>query len=74
MKNILLLATGLLIFGCENSNRTTESETNSETISDESVEKGAGSEISPQLEGINDSAVRLNVDTISSSPEAQKTE
>ena len=73
MKNILLLATGLLFFGCEKANRTTETETKTtKTTTHKSVEKGAGTEISPQLEGLEDSASRLKVDTINSAKEAQK--
>jgi len=75
MKKTLLLASGLLFFGCENANRTTEQETTTQTQThtDESVEIGAGTEISPQLEGVEDSAARLEVDTVSNSPNGQPT-
>ena len=76
MRKVLLLSIGLIFFGCESTtrNETTETtETNvNETNSDESVAEGSGSEISPQLEGIEDSAARLKVDTINSAQEAQK--
>ena len=65
MKKILLLATGLLVFGCETQRTETTRTTTTETNPDESVEIGAGTEISPQLEGIEDSASRLKVDPIS---------
>ena len=75
MKKVLLLATGILFLGCESTTRTETDATETtvdETTSDESVTEGAGSEISPQLEGIEDSAARLKVDTISSAQESQQ--
>ncbi|MFC5269789.1 hypothetical protein [Adhaeribacter terreus] len=70
MNRMLLLALGLFIFGCDNANHSTNS-TGTENTPSESVQEGAGSEISPQLEGIQDSAVRLQVDTISTAPETE---
>lgn len=75
MKKLTLLALSLVFFGCESSNKsetTTTENTSAETETTTSVEEGAGSEISPQLEGIEDSAARLKVDTISSAAEAQE--
>ena len=72
MDRILLMTLGLLVFGCDNASKKSENpdtnsagieNTSSEDNSTESVQEGAGSEISPQLEGINDSATRLKVDT-----------
>ncbi|MBK0402411.1 hypothetical protein I5M27_05405 [Adhaeribacter sp. BT258] len=80
MNRIFLLAFGLLVFGCDNAQKNSETSenaagvenTSSEDNSNQSVQEGAGSEISPQLEGIEDSATRLKVDTISSSQDAQR--
>jgi hypothetical protein len=75
MNRILLLALGLLLFGCDTPNQTKENESsNAETIKDESVEIGSGNEISPQLEGVEDSATRMKVDTINSANEARERE
>lgn len=72
MKKVLLLATGILFLGCESTTRTNTTETEvNHSNTDESVTEGAGTEISPQLEGIEDSASRLKVDTISAAPETQ---
>ncbi len=76
MKKLLFLATCLFFFSCEKNTRNSEThstETHStDTKTTESVEKGAGTEISPQLEGLEDSASRLKVDTISTAEDAQK--
>lgn len=76
MKKILLLALGLLFFGCDKSGRNSENAgANNSTSNDNptnSVQEGAGTEISPQLEGVADSASRLKVDTISSAQEAEQ--
>ena len=80
MNRILLVTLGLLIFGCDNASKTSENSdnnsagvgnTSSEDNSTESVQEGAGTEISPQLEGINDSAARLKVDTVNSTQKAK---
>ncbi|QHL86365.1 hypothetical protein GU926_02465 [Nibribacter ruber] len=70
MKKVLMVATVLLGFGCGDSNTTTTRQTTQDMATDESVEIGAGDEISPQLEGDDDSA-RLRVDTVTSSQEVQ---
>lgn len=63
MKKIVLIAFVLFIFGCKKSDKT---------IEDQSVEIGSGTEISPNVVGVQDSAVRLKVDTISSAEEAHE--
>jgi hypothetical protein len=68
MKKIVLIAFVLFIFGCKKSDKTIEEQ---RTIEDQSVEIGSGTEISPQVVGVEDSAKRLEVDTISSAKEAQ---
>jgi hypothetical protein len=68
MNRILLLVLGLLIFGCDQKKQPKNQE-NPETQTEESVEIGAGSEISPQLEGVADSATRMKVDPVSSAQE-----
>jgi hypothetical protein len=68
MTRILLLALGLLIFGCDNSKGTIKNGNKTENA-DESVDIGSGTEISPQLEGVKDSSTRLEVDTVSSAQE-----
>jgi hypothetical protein len=82
MNKVLLLAVGLSFYGCDNAARNSENpentgaggeNINSENNAAESVQEGAGSEISPQLEGIEDSAARLKVDTINSVQEVQPT-
>ena len=73
MNKILLLAFSLLLFSCDKKTQTHKTRT-SETTANESVEMGSGTEISPQLEGVQDSAKRLEVDTISSAEEARERE
>ena len=72
MNRILLVTLGLLFFGCDKASKKSENSennpagienTSSEDNSTNSVQEGAGTEISPQLEGIDDSASRLKVDT-----------
>jgi len=80
MNRILLVTLGLLIFGCDNASKKSENSennpagienTSSDDNSTESVQESAGSEISPQLEGIEDSAARLKVDTVNSTQKAR---
>lgn len=62
MKKLLIIGIGFFAFACSDANN---SETNTDaTTTDESVEIGSGEEISPQLEGLEDTA-RLEVDTLS---------
>ena len=71
MKKLLIIGVGFFAFACGDANTTneeanTETEiTNEETLGDGDVEIGSGEEISPQLEGLEDTS-RLEVDTISS--------
>jgi hypothetical protein len=75
MNRILLLALGLFIFGCDTSSGKRDTENNgTRTNTNESVQEGAGTEISPQLEGVEDSASRLKVDEIHSAEEAHDRE
>ena len=60
MNRILLLAVGLILIGC-NKERATGN-----------LEEGSGTEISPQLKGVEDTAARLKVDTISSAKGAEE--
>lgn len=73
MKKILIIALGFFAFACGDANTTndeadTETTTTDETLGDGEVEIGSGEEISPQLEGLEDSG-RLEVDTLSSPAE-----
>ena len=75
MKKILIFSLGLFIFGCDRANKKTETQNATSTTTEEqSVEKGAGTEISPQLVGVQDSAKRLKVDTINSPEKAHSKE
>ncbi|MER2996756.1 hypothetical protein [Pontibacter populi] len=70
MKIILIIGLGFFAFACSDANTTneeadTETTTTEETLGDGDVEIGSGEEISPQLEGLEDTG-RLEVDTISS--------
>ncbi len=71
MKKVLIVALGFLTFACGESGNTAGNSNNGTNI-DESVEKGAGNEVSPQLQTEGDSATRLEVDTVSSSTEANQ--
>lgn len=61
MKKLLIIGIGFFAFACGDANNTG---TNTDATTDESVEIGSGEEISPQLEGLEDTA-RLEVDTLS---------
>ncbi|MBB6611630.1 hypothetical protein H7F15_11325 [Pontibacter sp. Tf4] len=82
MKKILIIGLGFLTFACTESNTTAdeadaevtttdETRTTDETVGDGDVEIGSGKEISPQLEGLEDTG-RLEVDTLSSATEEQQ--
>jgi hypothetical protein len=76
MKKILIIGLGFFAFACNDTNTTNkESDTDAtrteETTGDNDVEIGSGEEISPQLEGLEDSG-RLEVDTLSSAAEEQQ--
>lgn len=73
MKKILIIGLGFFAFACSDANTTneevtTETTTTDETLGDGEVEIGSGEEISPQLEGLEDTAL-LEVDTLSSPAE-----
>ena len=68
MKKILIIGLGFFAFACSDANTTNEeaeveTTTTEETLGDGDVEIGSGEEISPQLEGLEDTG-RLEVDTI----------
>ncbi|SIT74947.1 hypothetical protein [Pontibacter indicus] len=68
MKKILIMLAGVFFFSCSSDNTTHDTagdadNRNTETM-DESVEIGAGEEISPQLDMEGDSAA-FDVDTVS---------
>lgn len=78
MNKVLLLALGLLFFGCDKASRNNEHSgnttagvhnTTSENHAAGNVQEGSGTEISPQLEGVKDSASRLEVEEVHSAEE-----
>lgn len=68
MKKLLCILIGSLAIACGNGS---EKSSDREAAAEEDVEIGSGSEISPQLE-LDSSDARFEVDTISSTQEAQK--
>ncbi|WP_162426811.1 hypothetical protein [Pontibacter pudoricolor] len=73
MRKTLIIGLGFFAFACNDTNTTnkesdTEATRTEETAGDNDVEIGSGKEISPQLEGLEDTG-RLEVDTLSSATE-----
>ncbi|NEM99109.1 hypothetical protein [Pontibacter burrus] len=76
MKKILIIGLGFFAFACNDTNTTNKESDNEATRTEEAagendVEIGSGEEISPQLEGLEDTG-RLEVDTLSSAAEEQQ--
>ncbi|WP_266203009.1 hypothetical protein [Pontibacter kalidii] len=67
MKKILFIALGAFTFACSDAsdNTTADEATMEENNMEESVEIGAGEEISPQLDLDSGENARLDVDTLS---------
>ena len=70
MKKLLIILPGTFAFACGDAGNTTK---DAATI-EESVEKGTGEEISPQLVADSDFMERFDVDTVSSSTEINERE
>jgi hypothetical protein len=69
MKKVLIILLAVFAFACSKAENKSEDTNRDIGAVNESVEKGAGEEISPQLEIDSDTARDLKVDTISSAQE-----
>jgi len=66
MKKLLIILLGTFAFACGNTDNDAGNINGDATTIDESVDKGAGEEISPQLKFESDSNENFEVDTVTS--------